>query len=264
MSLSLGNYIYNGTIRHRRYTPFNHFFTYPLFMVYFDISKINKMLNRSLIWGVDKPAIISFYRKDYHGNPSKSLDSAVRDTILIKTGKNIRGPIRILTHLRYFGFCFNPVTFYYCFDETDTKLELIMAEVTNTPWNERHSYFIEDKISSDSKSSLIAKLEKKLHVSPFFGMNHNYEWMFTQPEDSLVINMKNFSSGVKVFDATLTMSRKALNIRSLCTSVLRFPFLTFSILYRIHWQATKLWFKRAPFFIHPGKSKLESKFNNEQ
>ena len=155
MSLSLKNYIYNGVIRHRRYTPFEHFFSYPLFMVYVDISKVSKILETSLIWNVNKPALISFYRKDYHGEPTKPLDKAVRDTIYKKTGKRINGPIRILTHLRYFGFCFNPVSFYYCFNTSDSKLEMIMAEVTNTPWNERYSYIIDKKMLSGSKKNLV-------------------------------------------------------------------------------------------------------------
>jgi DUF1365 family protein len=255
MSLSLKNYIYNGVIRHRRYTPFEHFFSYPLFMVYVDISKVSKILETSLIWNVNKPALISFYRKDYHGEPTKPLDKAVRDTIYKKTGKRINGPIRILTHLRYFGFCFNPVSFYYCFNTSDSKLEMIMAEVTNTPWNERYSYIIDKKMLSGSKKNLVAELEKKLHVSPFWGMDHQYEWLFSEPDESLLVNMKNFKSGMKVFDATLTMKRKALTIKNLLISVLRFPFITLLVVYRIHWQALKLWIKKAPFFPHPSKIK---------
>ena len=255
MSLSLKNYIYNGVIRHRRYTPFEHFFSYPLFMVYVDISKVSKILETSLIWNVNKPALISFYRKDYHGEPTKPLDKAVRDTIYKKTGKRINGPIRILTHLRYFGFCFNPVSFYYCFNTSASKLEMIMAEVTNTPWNERYSYIIDKKMLSGSKKNLVAELEKKLHVSPFWGMDHQYEWLFSEPDESLLVNMKNFKSGMKVFDATLTMKRKALTIKNLLISVLRFPFITLLVVYRIHWQALKLWIKKAPFFPHPSKIK---------
>ena len=225
-------------------------------MVYVDISKVSKILKHSLIWNVNKPALISFYRKDYHGDSSKPLDQAVRDTIYNKTGKKINGPIRILTHLRYFGFCFNPVSFYYCFDTTDSKLEMIMAEVTNTPWNERHSYIIDKKMLKGSKKNLVAELEKKLHVSPFWGMDHQYEWLFSEPDESLLVNMKNFKSKVKVFDATLTMKRKALTIKNLLISVLRFPFITLIVVYRIHWQALKLWVKKAPFFVHP--SKIES------
>jgi len=91
MSLSLQNYIYNGEIRHRRFTPFEHFFSYPLFMVYVDISKVSTILKRSILWNVNKPAFVSFYRKDYHGNPSIPLDEAVRNTIYEKTGKKIGG-----------------------------------------------------------------------------------------------------------------------------------------------------------------------------
>ena len=254
MSLSLQNYIYNGVIRHRRYTPFEHFFSYPLFMVYVDISKVSKILKHSFIWNVNRPALISFYRKDYHGDPNKPLDQAVRDTIYNKTGKKINGPIRILTHLRYFGFCFNPVSFYYCFNTSDSKLEMIMAEVTNTPWNERHSYIIDKKMLKGSKKSLVAEIEKKLHVSPFWGMDHQYEWLFSEPDESLLVNMKNFKSKIKVFDATLTMKRKALTIKNLLISVLRFPFITLIVVYRIHWQALKLWIKKAPFFVHPSKT----------
>ena len=256
MSLSLQNYIYNGEIRHRRFTPFEHFFSYPLFMVYVDISKVSTILKRSILWNVNKPALVSFYRKDYHGNPSIPLDEAVRNTIYEKTGKKIGGPIRILTHLRYFGFCFNPVSFYYCFNSSDSKLEMIMAEVTNTPWNERYSYIIDKKMLNGSKKNLVAELEKKLHVSPFWGMDHQYKWLFSEPDESLLVNMKNFKSDIKVFDATLTMKRKPLTIKNLLIYVLRFPFMTLRVVYRIHWQALKLWVKKAPFFIHP--SKIES------
>ena len=225
-------------------------------MVYVDISKVSKILKRSILWNVNKPALVSFYRKDYHGNPSIPLDEAVRNTIYEKTGKKIGGPIRILTHLRYFGFCFNPVSFYYCFNSSDSKLEMIMAEVTNTPWNERYSYIIDKKMLNGSKKNLVAELEKKLHVSPFWGMDHQYEWLFSEPDESLLVNMKNFKSDIKVFDATLTMKRKPLTIKNLLIYVLRFPFMTLRVVYRIHWQALKLWVKKAPFFIHP--SKIES------
>ena len=255
MTLSLGNYIYKGTIRHRRFTPFDHFFTYPLFMAYFDISKIDDMLTKSWLWNVNKPSLISFYRNDYHGNVNQSLDEAVRNTVREKTGKILKGPIRILAHLRYFGYCFNPVSFYYCFDKNDQEVELIMAEVTNTPWQERYTYFI--WIKAQGKDDFSASLDKRLHVSPFWGMDHDYEWFFTSPKDFLTINMKNFKSNHKVFDATLILKRAPLNLKNLALHLLRFPFITFLVVFRIHWQALKLWFKGASFFTHPNKLNSE-------
>ena len=226
-------------------------------MAYIELGKLGTILKRSWLWGIDRPALVSFYRSDYHGDPNTELDDAVRKTVLKKTGKNLTGPIRLLTHLRYFGYCFNPVSFYYCFDKNDKEVELIMAEVTNTPWNERHSYIINKRSNIDSGlSHLTADLEKKLHVSPFWGMDHQYEWIFAQPEEKVFVNMKNFNQYQKVFDVTLILKRKSFTKKNLIKIVSRFPFITAVIVFRIHWQAFKLWIKKAPFFLHPDKIKL--------
>ena len=105
-------------------------------------------------------------------------------------------------------------------------------------------------------ANLKADLEKKLHVSPFWGMDHKYEWIFTQPSEHLLVNMKNFKDGDKVFDATLKMKRSSFTLIGLLKQVARFPFITLVVVFRIHWQAFKLWLKKAPFFIHPDKANL--------
>ena len=250
------SYIYSGTIRHRRFAPFDHFFTYPLFMTYIDLNSIDNALSKSWLWNIDKPALVSFNRKDYHGDSEMGLDESVRKTIFEKIGYKVKGPIRLLTHLRYLGYCFNPVSFYYCFDEEDSEVEIILAEVTNTPWDERHAYIIREKDKKGKFGNLIADLEKKLHVSPFWGMDHQYEWLFTQPDSNLLVNMKNFKDGEKVFDATLKMKRSPFTKKGLIKQVARFPFITMIVVFRIHWQAFKLWLKKAPFFIHPDKADL--------
>jgi DUF1365 family protein len=207
----------------------------------------------SLLWNINKPALVSFKRKDYHGDPDLDLDSAVRKTLHEKTGKVFKGPIRLLTHLRYFGHCFNPVSFYYCFDDLDQKVEAIMAEVTNTPWKERHAYIIEEQTENNTRTGFIASPKKQLHVSPFWGMDHDYEWFFSQPEDSLNVKMKNFKDGEKVFNVSLNLKRRAFSNAGLVKAISRFPFITLMVVYRIHWQAFMLYVKRAPFFTHPDK-----------
>ena len=261
MNISKKSYIYKGTIRHRRFTPFNHFFTYPLFLTYLDLDTVQNIIKKSWIWNINKPALISFRREDYHGQQKISIDSAVRKTIHNKIGYEVKGPIRLLTHLRYFGFCFNPVSFYYCFNEDDTEVDIILAEVTNTPWNERHSYIIKNEKKKGGKSNLNANLEKKLHVSPFWGMDHKYEWLFSEPTKNLMVYMKNFKDGEKVFDATLNMKRYPFTIIELLKHVLRFPFITLVVVFRIHWHALKLYIKKAPFFIHPDKTTLMKNHN---
>jgi len=251
------SYIYSGTIRHRRFTPFDHFFTYPLFMAYLDLDSIDSAFKRSWLWNINGPALVSFMRKDYHGDEKVSLDESVRQTVFEKVGYKVKGPIRLLTHLRYLGYCFNPVSFYYCFDETDSEVDVIMAEVTNTPWDERHAYIIDEREKDGKVRNLIANFEKKLHVSPFWGMDHKYEWLFTQPDEYLMVNMKNFKDGDKVFDATLNMKRLPFTLTGILKQVARFPFITMVVVFRIHWQAFKLWVKRAPYFIHPDKANLK-------
>lgn len=251
------SYIYSGTIRHRRFTPFDHFFTYPLFMAYLDLNSIDSAFKRSWLWNINGPALVSFMRKDYHGDEKVSLDESVRQTVFEKVGYKVKGPIRLLTHLRYLGYCFNPVSFYYCFDETDSEVDVIMAEVTNTPWDERHAYIIDERDKDGKVRNLIANFEKKLHVSPFWGMDHKYEWLFTQPDEYLMVNMKNFKDGDKVFDATLNMKRLPFTLTGILKQVARFPFITMVVVFRIHWQAFKLWVKRAPYFIHPDKANLK-------
>tara|TARA_B100000609_G_C17217291_1_gene437482 strand:+ start:190 stop:948 length:759 start_codon:yes stop_codon:yes gene_type:complete len=246
------NYIYKGSIRHRRFTPISQTFNYKIFMTFFDISKIDKMFKKSIFWNVNKFAFVSFNRVDYHGNPELSLDQAVRETIFKKKGIDIKGPIRVLTHLRYFGYCFNPVSFYYCYDENDKDVELIMAEVTNTPWNERHCYFINTK----KKKNFIEHLNKEFHVSPFWEMDHQYEWYFTTPKEDLHVNMKNFKDEKKIFDATLNMNtRIEMNFYNLLLQTITFPFITLMVYLRIHYQALKLWLKGVKYIDHPKYNK---------
>ena len=217
-------------------------------MTYFDISKVESLLPDSFLFKVNKPALVSYYRSDYHGDTKLTLDESVRKTVKEQTGRNLEGPIRLLTHLRYFGYCFNPVSFYYCFDKSDKKLEMIMAEVTNTPWNERHCYFITAK----KNRSFRQELKKQFHVSPFWDMDHDYDWYFSDVSDTISVNMINYKDEKKVFDATLSLSvSKKLTNLNLFLSVLRFPFSTLMVYLRIHYQAFKLWVKGATFYDHP-------------
>ena len=253
MSISKNHQLYWGTINHRRHVPFKRFFSYPIFMAYIDITSLQTTMKPSFLWNVNKPALAYFRRQDYHGDPSISLESAVRKTLQEKTGKTFNGPIRLLTHLRYFGYCFNPVSFYYCFNETDEKVEAIMAEVTNTPWKERYAYIVDKQSQSNSKLKFSASPKKQLHVSPFWGMDHDYEMLFSLPEDSLRVHMKNFKEKEKVFDVTLSLKRRPFTNKTLLTALLRFPLLTLMVVFRIHWQAVRLYIRRAPFFTHPDK-----------
>ena len=134
--------VYEGTVRHRRSAPVHHAFQYSIFMMYLDLAELRVLFHKRWLWSARRPNVAWFSQDDHLGDPQVPLDHNVRDLVEAKTGHRPAGPIRLLTHLRYFGYGFNPVSFYFCFDSTDSLVETIVAEVTNTPWGEQHCYVL--------------------------------------------------------------------------------------------------------------------------
>jgi hypothetical protein len=125
--------LYEGTIRHRRRGPLDEF-NHRLFMVCLDLEELPGLFDGRLLWSARRPAPAWFRRSDYLGDPHTSLADEVRSLVAERTGGWPDGPIRLLTHMRYFGQCFNPVSFYYCYDTAGERVMAVVAEVTNTPW----------------------------------------------------------------------------------------------------------------------------------
>ena len=241
--------LYTGLLRHRRFAPRGHEFSYRLFMVYVDLAELTEVFRGRWLWSVKRPAVAWLRRSDYLGDPAVALDTAVRDRVAAETGTRPDGPIRMLTHLRYFGIGFNPVTFYYCFDREDRRVQHIVAEITNTPWNERHAYVLPDV---GPAQVLRYRLGKEFHVSPFMPMDLTYDWRFSQPGARLSVHMEDLQDDRKIFDATLALERREISGTALATALIAFPFMTARVVVGIYWQALRLWLKRTPFHSHPG------------
>lgn len=244
--------IYKGWVEHRRVAPTTNRFRYRMFMMYIDLAELPRLFDGIPFWSARRRALASFRRTDYLGPASMPLDQAVRDLVAARTGTRPSGPIRLLTHLRYFGYCMNPVSFYYCFDSSGTALETIVAEITNTPWKERHQYVL--SVTEGAARLKRFGFDKNFHVSPFLPMDMQYRWTFNQPRNRLFVHMQNYKNGVQMFDATLALKEKSITAGALLGVLAAFPLMTFKVIAAIHWQALKLWAKRTPLFDHPGLS----------
>ena len=249
---ALASAIYEGRVAHRRHLPTTHGFDYRMAQLYLDLDELSAVFDGHRLWSVNRRNVAEFRRSDYLGPPDIDLAQAVRARVHEQTGVHARGPIRLLTHPRYLGYVFNPVSFYYCYDESGTDLEHVVAEITNTPWGERHAYVL-DAAGAREGDELVWRFPKRFHVSPFFGMAQEYEWRFGVPGESLSISMTNREGGERVFSAGLACRRRPLPTRGPAGPLLRAAPLSLRVYAAIYWQALRLWWKRAPFHVHPKK-----------
>ena len=254
--MSLKSGLYEGKVKHRRFSPVQNSFQYRLFMMYLDLEELPTLFRDRWLWSGDRVKMAYFRRRDHLGDPRVPLDKAVRDLVEEHLGKRPNGPIRLLTHPRYFGICFNPVSFYYCYDRAGRYVETIVAEVHNTPWLEEHCYvFGEAQNEHPLRGWKRYQFPKAFHVSPFMEMEIWYDWRFREPGESINVHIINMARGRKRFDATLSLTRRELTGHSLARVLLAYPFMTLRVICFIYWQAVRLWIKGATFYAHPAKRK---------
>lgn len=244
--------VYEGWVRHRRHHPRPHAFRYRLAMPFIDLAELDRVLALHPLFGFARFLPARFRREDYLGPAELTLAEAVRRRIARETGWCPEGPIRMLGHLRYFGYCFNPVVFYYCYGRDGRCLEAIVADITNTPWNERHAYVLPLDRAERRGATHRFRFRKRFHVSPFLPIERDYDWRFTEPGDGLAVHMRVLDGSRCELDATLVMRRHALSRRSLGRCLWRFPPMTLKTIAAIHWQAFLTWRKRNPVYDHPG------------
>ena len=245
MTHGLRSAIYTGTIRHRRFAVRDQEFTHGVALAYLDLDELPGLLGGRLV--SRRPGLVRFRRSDYLGDPATPLDVAVRELVAARTGHAPDGPIRILTHLRSFGHCFNPVSFYYCFDR-DERLRALVAEVTSTPWGERHGYVVEH---DGAGTVLHGELAKEMHVSPFMGMDQRYRWNAGTPGETASVHIENHEDGRRVFDATLALRREPFSQRALARMTGRYPGATIRMLALIYAHALVAWLRGVPVHPHP-------------
>ncbi|NRD74260.1 DUF1365 domain-containing protein [Shewanella sp. VB17] len=233
--------IYHGKIYHRRQGKFEHEFTYPIYMMAIDIDEQQQVLTKSHIFGGNWFNPIRFCEKDYIRSEPLVLKQRIVNKVESLGGKPCTGRILMLVQCRCFGIYFSPINFYFCYDQDDI-CQYMLAEVSNTPWDQRHYYLIE------MGGSMIT--DKAFHVSPFMEMDMCYHWYITPPQDKAFVRIENHKEG-KQFEASLALHKRAINRKNLLNTWLSLPVMSVKIVFGIYWQALKLVLKKIPFISHP-------------
>jgi len=247
--------IYRGTLRHRRFTPKPHAFSYQVWMAWLDLDELPELFDKVPGFSARRPALARFRREDYLGPVDRPLKTAVREELVRQLGSAPTGRICVLTQLRTLGCMFNPISVYYAYDHLG-RLAAVLSEVTNMPWRERTRYA---SAVDPSRHSHQARFDKDLHVSPFNPMDMTYRWKFNAPGETLFLHMENWREQQCHFDATLTLEASPATRGVLLTTLARQPWMSLKTIAGIHFEALRLWLKRIPVYNHPKQRKETSK-----
>jgi len=226
-------------------------FRYSLFFLYLDLAELEQVFAGRWLWSLERPNWASFRRSDYFHSSSLPLDQAVRDEVERQLGYRPKGPVRLLSHLRYLGYCFNPISIYYCFAGDGRTLEAFLIEIHNTPWGEEYLRAFDARTGPRDGEWHTFRLKKEFHVSPFMPMDMDYDWCFSAPGEHLAVHMTSLRQGEEVFNATLNLQQQPLTGGNLAGALLHWPFMTARVIAAIYWQALRLKLRGVPFCPHP-------------
>jgi DUF1365 family protein len=240
--------LYTGSVAHARLAPRRHAFRYRLYCLALDLDELPAVFRGRLLWSFERANVASFRRADYLGPTEVPLKDAVLARVERELGRRPRGAVTLVTQVRILGYVFNPVSFYLCRDERG-ELDALVAEITNTPWNERHAYVLDARGGARRW-----RFAKRFHVSPFLPMELEYDWRLREDEHGLALHMTDLQRGEPVFNAGLELRRRPLDSAGLARALLAYPLLPLRISAAIYWQALRLWLARTPFFSHPASA----------
>lgn len=254
--------IYACKLWHERLKPAKNSFNYNIFMWYLDLDELDDLSNFKLI-SKNKRNVFGFYDEDHfkflklknqliakekiNYNNSKYFGKNTKDKIKIMVDELKLGfevdKVFLLTNLRQFGYVFNPVSFYYCFDKRG-DLKAMFSEVNNT-FHDQKMYYV--NIENPNQKIFTDKQRKNYYISPFIDYDNDLCWKFNIPKQKLIMNIDSVKEDI-VLKTTLTGIQENITGVSTFSLIFRYPLMTFMIIFLIHYQALKLWMKKVKFY----------------
>lgn len=228
--------------------PVQHRFSYRMAIPLLYLDEVAEFCALHPLWSVERFNAVSFRRSDYLPGEGRALADCARDLVAERLGVRPSGPIAMLAHVRTWGWLFNPISLYYCFDANGTGTQALVAEVANTPWHERHNYVVAEPGHHT--------FDKELHVSPFFAMDMTYALDYTDPGERLSVRLRSLSHGEVVFDASMNLRRREASRRTLGEIIFSYPFMTARVSAGIYRQAARLRRAGVPFVAHPKHNRV--------
>jgi len=219
-------------------------------MCYLDLDELPDVLARHPLWSERPGRPVRFRRGDYLGDPDRPLAEAAREVAAGVGGGGGGGPVRLLTTLRTWGWCFNPISLYYCFDPTGHHVQSVVASVSNTPWGERYDY----PLAAGADGAVDQEVAKAMHVSPFLPMDLTHRFRLEPPGSELRATVDDRRGGDTVFEAELVLRRRPLDRPAMTDLLVRHPLTTWRVSAAIYWQALRLAAKGEPFHRHPART----------
>lgn len=254
--MELESGIYKGTVSHERVHPTQHKFDYLMYFFWLKLQEVERTQHATRYFSVNKKHVYQFKTSDYlqADNPQSAveLEEAVKRKMTTLGAPALAGDIYFMGQIRAFGVFFSPVNFYFHKNDKTHIFDWMLAEVSNTPWNERHYYLVNLNTQENS--------EKAFHVSPFNPMDMQYKWQVTQPNSTFNLALSCIKEK-RHFTASMAMKKLPLNSKHMRSLLIRMPSTTIRTVMGIYWQALRLFIKRTPIYNHPGTSTSTLKEN---
>lgn len=237
--------LYQGQLGHQRFRPKPHGFGYPLHYFWLNANTLPK-LDDTKFMAYERFSAFSYRRSDYLKGDA-NLQTAVQAKLVELGAKEPVSYVFVLTPMANWGYYFSPITLYYGYDDLK-QLRYVLAEVSNTPWNERHYYL--HTIKPDSATY---QHDKAFHVSPFNPLDMQYHWQLPPPGEQLHCQITNYRQQQPVFSAWMKLTKHPLTAANLKQILIRAPWPNVLVMIRIYWHALKLWAKGNPVYAHSKK-----------